>query len=470
MRIQAVSGYRPILEIPARDEAHKTVIPEVKGAIPETFYVDTMDESSPLQDAKRIVSSASQQVGWSSSDTLSSYQSTAVEGVGATEQTDGWLNTLAAKAWRGMDTLKSWIGMATDKVTETAQHVSQNLQAQLNSFLHHFHPEDMLTGVKEMSKSLWNTLTFAEEAFSNPKTRSVQLPEHNSDGTPNLFGARRITRVDYRELVRFRDDITQLIDLLTELNGDGNCEALVVALMRALAKDKKEALELLRQKVQYQQKERSIDSDLRLKASEELIKRIQANRWYDWFFETTQLSTLAFSSLALAGVSSSWGWPIVMMVVAGTGIVNKWNDHAIEKTLGSATAKWIDNDTDVARERWTQRWKTAYQTGMTAMGLMVGMWNSAHAGHLVSKIITGLGSITTLLSSLRQTQLKKLGDHEQGEIEYYSDRLIESEKSVTSSTRDLATAYSAYSKLWKEAHSLLQSAAQTTQSLFRNPS
>lgn len=443
-----------------------------KAGLPAAWYADTLNgqtvqsgksQTDLLMEAMSAKSSSSKKsAGWGGKDTLE-YQAP-VEATHTTEPARSWFG-------KAFDSMKNMFSGATSTITQTAAHGLDSLHQTLAPYLPYFHPKVMLEGVEQMTKSVWNTITFADKAFKDPKVNSVEIPELNVDGTHNPFGGRAITRSDYRELQTFQSDVNELLDRLLEMQGDGtDCEALVMALMKAMAENKKEDFELLSQKLTQNYKDRGIESKHRLDETQKLIKKIQANKWYDWFFEATQYTTMAFGAIALTAAGVSQGWPLVLLVIAGVGFANMAGGHVIEKSLGAVTAKATSivtgNDYAKTHTRHTDRFKIAYTLAMTASGLAIGMWQGS--GQVLMKVVMALSGITKQVGTFRQASLKHSSNKAQGEIEYRGSVLEEKEKGIGTGIKELSTAYSSYTRMWDMMKGWMEKQGQEAITLFRN--
>ncbi len=449
--------------IPSKEEQEKK-----SASLPASWYADSIATHpknivhGAAESTNSIVPSKQVLFGWSSSDTQSS-----AEGTEKTEE--------SSSSWWGsmIGGLKNLMGLSSAEESQAAVQVDES-QAVSSSWYEYLNPSGVMTGVSDMVKGLWGTITFAETAFSDPNVKSVEIPVTNPDGTANPFGGRRITRDDYRELLRFRDDTQELMDRLTAAEKDGNLEALIVALTKALATDKEDEFDYQKKKLAESHKERDADLKLRDKASVQLLSRIKDNRWWDWFYESTTQTSLAFGGLALGVASGVWGWALPMIAFSGVGLVNSYLNSGIEKSAASVTAKptsWIfGSDYQETVSRHTEKWKTAHKVFWWAMTLAApGMIAASNIGAVGEGLVKALFGGFGIMQNLGQSRKVYLHDQTrklQAEIDYRHDRLREAEKSISSGISGLTSTYKSYSSTWKEGQRMLKQTARLVKSFF----
>ncbi|MDP1834468.1 MAG: hypothetical protein Q8K75_00935 [Chlamydiales bacterium] len=411
--------------------------------------------------------------GWNNVDTIEmsarppvATQSAAVAAPtkDSTRPSQSWLNVIGNTSNKAVDWVKGWFGAASNAVTEAKSHVQESAYSLLAPFLPYFQPENVISGAKEMAKGLWDTITFADKSFKDPSVQSIEIPKLNVDGTHNPFGGRRINRADYIELQNFNSDVSELLEHMAALSKSIGCEALLVALMKAMVKDKQDDFEFLKVQLSDAYKDREIDVKLRLAASQKLIEKIKSNRWYDWFFEATTHTTLAFTGVALGAVTGGWGWPVVLIAFAGIGISNMASGHMIEKGLAAISSKITGGNKTAHKEGW----QVAHNLVMGLMSLAVGSWSGAAAsGQAVLKVVMGLSSITRNIGGFRKAQLQHQKGKAEGELNYRADRIGTAEKEIQEKIRNLGTAYSNFTNLYRDQSRRNQQAQQTIQSIFR---
>ncbi len=321
-----------------------------------------------------------------------------------------------------------------------------------------------------------NTITFAEKAFENPSVNSIEIPAVNADGTPNLFGGRRITRDDYKQLVQFHNDCQELLDQFSDIKSDSELEAFVMALTKAIASDKDDEFDYQRTKLSQSYKEREADVKLREKASKELVDKIKNNQWYGWFFDTASRSAFAFGGAALGVTTGVWTWALPMIVFSGVGVINSYLGYAIEKGAAKLTAApstyLLGGDYDKNVTRHTDRWRQAHTILMWGLSASVFTMQAMTGGaqtitEAAFKAIMSLSGISQNLGYTAKIWHQRQVQVGTANFEYLQDKLKEHEKSVTKGIKGLGGVYKGYTTTYKSGLSLLQQAAQTITSFFR---
>lgn len=341
--------------------------------------------------------------------------------------------------WRPIEWIKSWF--------------TAPAQIDVTSFT----PEKMLDGVEQMIGKMQDLLHFTNTSFADPKVESVELP-------PALL-QKEVSREDYRELLHFYHDNCELLDHVT-----ADSEAFLLHLMKVLAKSKEKSFDFLREQILQVQRDRKVDDRVRIEASERLIAKIQSNPWYDWFFEASSHTTLAFAGLALGASTGEWGWSIPLLTFAGIGAIETVNGDSLKSSLSSITAQTTSllfgGEYDKVKQRHKERWQAAHNLAMKAMALIVATYTWTD-GTAAVKATMSLSSITRNLGSYRKAQIQYKKGVEEGEIAYRADRIRANGKRVEEQVKELAAAYSNYTNLFAEQHRKAKRANEAIKSLFR---
>ncbi len=406
----------------------------------------------------------SPQTGWSARDSYSSAR----------------LEDATSGAERTSTGLFGWIGNTLSNAVETVTDAFSSAATAAIEAAPSFHPvtnfvqSGMMDRVVNFVTGLWHTENLAERAFNNPNVETVEIPTINPDGTRNPFGGLRMTRDDYKELLRFHSDTNALLDYLVEQGDGGNVEFLMMTLIKALQEDKREDFDFLRQKLIHTNKERDVFSKQRTEESMKRIEHIKNNRWYEWFNTAATNTVLGFSGVTLGAATGHWGYAAgALMVTAGLGLANLYAEHWTERTLasGSATASnaiFGSDNYDELHKTHTDRWKMAHYAGMAVAALYSGLYNRGSMAEVGLKIFLGVSNISQTISQLRQLYIRDKSDRTQAQITFLTDNIREKERAITSTIKDLATAYSRYADGWKEGMAKLKAAMEASRQFMRN--